>query len=70
MLNLIQKKINIKKRVYPITNFNFSSNKFSRGYDLLYKDTSGNPNIIKDIVGKKEENKLCDMNFLEKYSNL
>lgn len=69
-IGMTLKQIIIQKLIYPISNYNSSSNKFSRGYDLLYKDTSGNPNIIKDIVGKKEENKLCDMNFLEKYSNL
>ena len=69
-IGMTLKQIIIQKLIYPISNYSSSSNKFSRGYDLLYKDTSGNPNIIKDIVGKKEENKLCDMNFLEKYSNL
>lgn len=70
------KKIKRKKFNYDLNYYkNISGEfKFSRGYDVLMYDISGNLNNLKDISGnliggKDEKKELCDMDFIKNISD-
>jgi hypothetical protein len=75
--NIIVDKTNIFNQFkvqqlnYNLKNYLFDGSefKFSRGYDLLKYDVSGNFNDMTDVKGKDEKNILCDMKFISSNSD-
>lgn len=54
--------------IYDVDKYKFDDlgeYKFSRGYDMLKYDISGNQIDMGDIIGKEEKKILCDMKFLK-----